>query len=335
MIERFRLFLGPARVRAFLLLLGITGLLSLMLSALAPQAEWAASAQIALALIFFAGAAVIVGGRMTREERARWFSILGPAIGALVLALTVLPNLALPLAGVAAGWVVAGLMLFRPRAPKAYLEAIKYLRSGSYAEAVASLDELIKDSPGNPDYYRLRAEVFRLWGKLDRARRDYQRMAEIAPEAAVAFNGLAEVHLQSGRFDEAHAAALKAYELAPHEWVAAYNLGMIEDRLADAEAAVRHLTEALTLKVPDVRHRLLIHLYLARAYARLGDLSAASDATAQVVRHRSGLQEWQSLLEYEEAATLRAVLADDIALAGRLAAGEITAAALGQGESAR
>lgn len=333
MVERFRLFLGPARVRAFVLLLGITGLLSLALSAIAPQAEWTASAQIALALVFFAGAAVIVGGRMTREERARWFSILGPAVGALALALTVLPDLALPLAGVAAGWVIAGLLLFRPRAPRAYLDAVKYLRRGSYAEAVECLDELIKDSPDNLDYYRLRAEVFRLWGKLDRARRDYQRMTELAPESAVAFNGLAEVHLQSGKFAEAHAAAQRAYELAPDEWVAAYNLGMIEDRLGDADAAIQHLTEALALKVPDARHRLLIHLYLARAYARLGDLSAAADEAALVAKQRSGLQEWQSLLGHEQAAALRAVLADDIALADRLAAGEITVAALAAGES--
>lgn len=333
MVERFRLFLGPARVRAFVLLLGITGLLSLALSAIAPQAEWTASAQIALALVFFAGAAVIVGGRMTREERARWFSILGPAVGALALALTVLPDLALPLAGVAAGWVIAGLLLFRPRAPRAYLDAVKHLRRGSYAEAVECLDELIKDSPDNLDYYRLRAEVFRLWGKLDRARRDYQRMTELAPESAVAFNGLAEVHLQSGRFAEAHAAAQRAYALAPDEWVAAYNLGMIEDRLGDADAAIQHLTEALALKVPDARHRLLIHLYLARAYARLGDLSAAADEAALVAKQRSGLQEWQSLLGHEQAAALRAVLADDIALADRLAAGEITVAALAAGES--
>jgi tetratricopeptide (TPR) repeat protein len=296
MIERFRLFLGPARVRAFLLLLGITGLLSLMLSAVAPQAEWTAGAQIALALIFFVGAGVIIGGRMTREERARWFSILGPAVGALVLALTVLPNLALPLAGVAVGWLIAGFMLFRPRAPRAYMDAIKHLRRGEYEASVECMNEVIKTEPDNPDYYRFRAEVFRLWGKLDRARRDYQRMAELDGDSAVAFNGLAEVHLQSGKYADARAAALKAYALAPEEWVAAYNLGMIEDRLRDAEAAVTHLTAALALKVPDARHRLLIHLYLARAYARLGRTEAAADEVALLVKHRSGLQEWQSLL---------------------------------------
>jgi tetratricopeptide (TPR) repeat protein len=221
-------------------------------------------------------------------------------------------------------------MLFRPRAPRAYMDAIKHLRRGEYEASVECMNEVIKTEPDNPDYYRFRAEVFRLWGKLDRARRDYQRMAELDGDSAVAFNGLAEVHLQSGKYADARAAALKAYALAPEEWVAAYNLGMIEDRLRDAEAAVTHLTAALALKVPDARHRLLIHLYLARAYARLGRTEAAADEVALLVKHRSGLQEWQSLLEYEQAATLRAVLADDIALAERLAAGDIDVGALAQ-----
>ena len=333
MIDRFRLFLGPARVRAFVLLLGITGLLSLVLSAIAPQPEWIPAAQTGLALLFFVGAAFIVGGRMTREERARWFSILGPSVGALVLALTVLPQFALPLAGAAAGWLIAGFFVFRSRAPRAFTDAIKCLRKSDYEGAARLMDGLIKDEPANPDFYRFRAEVFRLWGKLDRARRDYQKMTELAPDSAVAFNGLAEVLLQSGKYGEARAAALTAYELAPDEWVAAYNLGMIEDRLAEPQAVVEHLTQALTHKIPDVRHRLLIHLYLARAYARLGSLDAAQREIELLKQHRNGLEEWQSLLEHEQAAALRQVLADDIALTEKLISGRADVVMLAGDES--
>lgn len=334
MIDRFRLLLGPARVRAFVLLLGITGLLSLVLSAIAPQPEWTSLAQTGLALLFFVGAAFIVGGRMTREDRARWFSILGPAVGALVLALTVLPQFGLPLAGAAVGWVVAGFLVFRSRTPRAFSDAIKYLRKSDYEGAARLMDGLIKDEPANPDYYRFRAEVFRLWGKLDRARRDYQKMTEIAPDSAVAFNGLAEVLLQSGKYAEARTAALNAYELAPDEWVAAYNLGMIEDRLGEPQAVVEHLTQALTHKIPDVRHRLLIHLYLARAYARLGSMDAAKSEIKLLKQYRSGLEEWQSLLEHEQAAALRQVLADDIALTDNLISGRADAVMLAGDKSA-
>lgn len=322
MIKQVQLFLGPARARALVLLLGITGLISLILNAFVDQGEWVRPAQTALVLVFLVGAAMIVGGRMRREERIRWALILAPSLGAILLGVTVLPQYLTPLLGAAAGWVIAGAFIFRQRVPKEFSDAIKFLRKGQYEESVKAMDAAIKNDPENENYYRFRAEVFRMWGKLDRARRDYQRMTELAPDSAVAFNGLAEVYLQSGKFDLAREAGLKAYDLAPAEWVAAYNLGMIEDRLRDSQRAVEHLRRALALRVPDVRHRLLIHLYLARAYTRLGDLDAAQAELAEIKRHRSGLEEWQSILQHDEAAALREVLAADVQLAQDLIDGK-------------
>lgn len=65
------------------------------------------------------------------------------------------------------------------------------------------MDELISDEPTVAQHYKFRAEVLRLWGKLDRAIRDYQKMTELAPDLPVGFNGLAEVHLQRGSFPAA------------------------------------------------------------------------------------------------------------------------------------
>ncbi len=322
MIKQIQIFLGPARVRAFILLLGITGLISLVLNAVGGQNTWVTPVQTLMLVIFIVGTAIIFGGRLRQEERLRWASILAPSIGALLLGITVLPNLLLPLLGAAVGWIVAGAFLFRRRVPKEYTDAIKYLRKGEYEESVKSMDILIKDEPDNESYYRFRAEVFRMWGKLDRAKKDYTQMIEVSPESAVAYNGLAEVFLQSGQFTEAQRAGQRAYELAPGEWVAAYNLGMIEDRLKLPDVAIEHLNQALELKVPDIRHRLLIHLYLARAYARKGDLETAEREIDQIKRHKNGLEEWQNLLEHPEAATLRAVLEADIQAAQDLIDGK-------------
>jgi len=323
MIKQIQIFLGPARVRAFILLLGITGLISLILNAVDRQANtWVTPVQTLMVIIFLIGTAIIFGGRLHQEERLRWVAILAPSVGAILLGLTVLPNLLLPLLGAAVGWIVAGAFLFRRRIPKEYQDAIKFLRKGEYEESVKAMDGLIKDEPDNENYYRFRAEVFRMWGKLDRAKKDYTKMVEVAPESAVAYNGLAEVYLQSGQYTEAQQAGRRAYELAPDEWVAAYNLGMIEDRLEMPDAAIEHLNRALALKVPDVRHRLLIHLYLARAYARKGDLEAAQAELALMKRHKNGLEEWQNLLEHPEAATLRAVLEADIQAAQDLIDGK-------------
>ncbi|HYO88848.1 MAG TPA: tetratricopeptide repeat protein, partial [Candidatus Limnocylindrales bacterium] len=203
------------------------------------------------------------------------------------------------------------------------------LRKGNLEGAVDAMDDVVRGEPDNPSHYRFRAELLRLWGKLDRARRDYLKMAELNPESAEAYNGLAEVNLQAGDYPRAHEAALKAVELVRGNWVALYNLGMIEDRLHDSEAATDHLTKALLLKVPEVRHRLLIHLYLTRAAVRMGDMPAAKAALAELRRQRGGLEEWQKILEHEQAATLRAVLGDDVDTAAALLGGKLALADLG------
>jgi tetratricopeptide (TPR) repeat protein len=324
MIEQFRTFLGPARIRALILLLALTGLASLILRAFdTPESDTSVAQSIAL-IVFLVGTILIIGSALDREGRVRWLSILAPAAGAIALGLTVLPNFLLPLSGAAVGWIIAGAIIFRPRIPREFQQAVKHLRKGEYEAAVQSMNAAIKDDPDNENYYRFRAEAFRLWGKLDRARKDYEKMIELAPDSPVAYNGLAEVHLQSGKYAEAQQAGQRAYKLAPDEWVAAYNLGMIEDRLNQPQSAVQHLQAALEQRVPDARHRLLIHLYLARAHKRMGNEEAAKAEIESLRRERGGLEEWQKLLVHEQAAPLRAVLVDDVQLAQDLVDGKRT-----------
>lgn len=329
MIDRLRLFLGPARLRLLFLLIASTGLASLMLNAFAPQDETVRAVQLGLALVAIIGTGVIVLGRLDPVDRGRWLAIFAPALGLVILGVVALPQYGLALFGGAVGWVVAGMILFRVRTPPGYRTAIKALRKGEVAAAVEAMDAVIKDQPADPAHYRFRAELLRLWGKLDRARRDYQKMIELKPDSAEGYNGLAEVSLQAGDFARAHEAALKAAELAPDDWVALYNLGMIEDRLRDSDAVTEHLSRALALKVPEVRHRLLIDLYLARAAARRGDLADADAHLAEMRRQRSGLEEWQKILEHEQAATLSAVLGADVETAEALLDGRMTPSALG------
>lgn len=326
--RRLQLFLGPARLRALFLLLAGTGIVSLILNAV--EGEWVRPAQSLMLLAFLVGAAVIVGGRLDPEERKRWLAIIGLSLLSVLLGLFVVPELRSPLIGAGLGWLVAGTLLTRTRIPRQYQRAVKHLRKNEYEEAVAVMNRVIKDDPKQPNHYRFRAEILRLWGKLDRARRDYVKMTELAPDSAVAYNGLAEVHLQSGDYMEAREAALRARQLAPREWVTAYNLGMIEDRLQQSERAVEHLQEALALKVPDARHRLLIHLFLARAYSRLGNGEAAQNEVKAIKQHRSGLEEWHVILDSDQAETLRAVLGEDVQAAQDLMDGKLDVLALAE-----
>lgn len=332
--DQIRLFLGAERLRVLVALFIGTGLFSAVLSRI-PE-EWALTAQTLVTLGFISVAVIIVVGRMEGDMRYRWGAILAPAVGILIIGTLIVPQYFLAALGAAVGWVAAGIFIFsKSRAPLQYKEAIKAMRRNDYSTAIRAMDGLIKSEPQEPNHYRFRAELLRLSNKMDRARRDYEQMLKLAqddPTRAVACNGLAEVEIQAGRYPAALAAAQHAYQLAPNEWVAAYNLGMIQDRLSDSAGAIASLNQALAAKVPDARHRLLIYVYLGRAYARQGDTQATTQALAGLKKQRDGLREWQTIMKSEQAATLRAVLEQDIQLAAQLIAGEGDALALLQAQ---
>ncbi len=322
MLKRLQIFLGPRNYRALLALLAITGLGSLALSLFGEEYVLVTALQTLLLLAFLIGAAWLFLSRLPAEERKRWLGVSLPALLGMWIGSAVAPHLSGLFIGAGIGWVVAGIFIFRGAGPPHVKTAVKAMRKGNYADAIAAMTTQIKEEPQVAEHFRFRAELQRLAGDLAAARKDYRRMIELQPESAVAHNGLAEVELQAGRYQQARTAASKAQELAPEEWVAAYNLGMVEDRLQDNDAVIRHMQRALAQKIPDSRHRLLVNVYLWRAYSRLGDEPAASAALASLRRERAGLEEWTVIMSADEARALRAVLSEDVDLARRLIAGE-------------
>lgn len=323
MLKRFRIFLGPARFKAFALLLGLTGIASLALNLVADRLAWATAAQSLLLALFIAGAAYLILGRLPRQEGLRWLAVIVPALVAILIASVALPHLTGIFLGAGIGWIVAGIFVFNSTGgPQNYKRAVRAMRKADYAAAIQHISAQIKLEPDRGEHYRFRAELYRLAGKLKAAKRDYQKMLLLGAQTALAYNGLAEVELQAGNFQKAYEAAEIAFEMSPDEWVAAYNLGMIEDRLRHSDSAIEHLRAALALKMPDSRHRLLAQLYLFRAYQRLDDQLGAQQALAALKKEKSGLQEWQVIMSADEAHALRDVLSDDVATARELIQGE-------------
>ncbi len=319
MIKRLQIFFGPRRFRAFVALLATTGFASLALDALDQGTQIATALQSLLMLIFLLGASVLILGRLPAEERLRWLAIIVPSVLGIVIGSLILPHLTGLFVGAGLGWIVACIFIFGDvRGPQNYRAAVKAMRKGDYPSAIASMTAEIRDNPRGGEHYRFRAELHRLAGDLKSARADYRRMTELDEKSAVAFNGLAEVELQAGQLQNARPAALQALKLAPKEWVAAYNLGMIEERLGLDESALGHLSDALDMEIPDSRHRLLVHLYLWRIHHRRADSELAREALTALKREKAGLEEWQVIMSADEAHALRDVLSGDIEEAGRL-----------------
>lgn len=327
MIRRFFEWLGTGRARFLFILLAITGLLSLMLNAVQPHEDWVTFVQSLLALAFLIGATLTVITRFDGPERRQVAILLGPPLVALAIGL-LFPALFVLTAVLAVGWIAIALLSGRAGVRREYQRAVRLLRKSRFDEAIQVMTDLIKEEPRVADHYRFRAELFRLAGKAGRARADYKKVVELTPDSGVGYNGLAEVYLQEDEYEEARIYGKKALELEPNEWVPAYNLGMIEDRLGNWESALGHLRQALAAKIPDRRHRLLTHLWMARALAGLGQTEEAEQALADLKREQDGLREWEIIFASDQAALLRHVLAADVELAGKLTKGEATVEAL-------
>jgi tetratricopeptide (TPR) repeat protein len=279
--------------------------------------SWLFAAQLALVWLFFVGLAITLSSRLTRAGRNRLWLALGPGLLLLGCGIVV-PDYALMFGGAAMGWMVAAQFVLRGRVRMEYQAAIRHLRAGDTDQAITIMDALVKAEPDQIEHYRFRAELYRLSGKLSNAITDYERITRIAPDSAAGYGGLAEVYAQRGSYEKARAYAQTALDRQPGQWMPLYNLGMIEDRLNDAESAITHLENAFSAGIPHSRYRLLARLWLARSAYRQGDIPAAEQQIALMRRQANGLREWQTIFQSDQAASLRRLLEADVNLADRL-----------------
>ncbi len=320
MVRRFIAWLGPLRAWTLFGLFAVTGFFSLVLQAVGTEASWVIPVQNALILVWLTGSVIVVVGRLDPMDRRPLLISVSPVLLALGLGV-LLPEFMSWFVGGGIGWLIVSQVLMRRNVRREYQQAIRYLRRSEYDQAVAVMNALIKAEPEDTGHLRFRAELYRLQGQSGHALKDYQRIVDIEPDSAVGYNGLAEVHLQEMAYEQALTYAQQAFERQPDHWVMPYNLGMIEDRLAMAAEAEMHLQQVLRVGVTDSRHRLLVFLWLARAYVREQQPDKLDEALAALRQEKRGLREWKTIFESEQAATLRSVLEADVTLAGQILAG--------------
>ncbi len=316
-IRQFINWLGPTRAQILFFLLALTGLGSLMLNVIGQSVAWVRLAQSILLIAFLVGSALTVLSRFPQEERQQFGVAVLPAVVALSLGV-VFPDLGIFFIVIAVGWLLIALFVLGRSGKREYQAAIKLMRKGEYNDAIHVISDLIDAEPGKPDHYLFRAQLYRLSGKIKKARNDYQKVIELTPDAGAGYNGMAEVYLQDGEYEQARTYGQQALEREPEQWVAPYNLGMIEDRLKMWNEAELHLDQALKIGIPESRHRLLTHLWKARAAYHEGNREEATAEIQQMKREKTGLGEWKIIFENEESAALRSTLLPDVELAVKL-----------------
>jgi len=310
-------WLGTTRYRLFIGLLLATGLTSTVLQLAAGGERWVINVQTGLMGVFIAGTLVIVNARLSSETRRRLAFMFVPIVVAIGLGLLI-PDLFRLFLGIAVGWFLASQLLMRSADNTEYKRAVKALRRKEYQTAIDEMNALIRRDADQAEHYAFRAQLHRLNDDFNRAKYDYETVLKLDPESSVGANGLAEIYLQKGDLEPAREWAEKAFETAPDEWIAAYNLGMIAERQHDNAAAITYLQQAIDLKIPESRHRLLTYLWLARVYYRQDDQKQADHMIDKLLREKRGLNEWKTILESDEAAHLRGVLQLDVRMAKAL-----------------
>lgn len=243
--------------------------------------------------------------------------VVGPALILLGLAALV-ADWRLFFVGGALGWLLVALFIRRGRTGLKYQAAIRHLRAGELDQALAVMDGLIRAGPDDAEPLRFRAELLRLAGHLEKAARDYERLIALLPESADGYIGLAELWVQRGDYQRAQDCAQQGAARDPRGWTPAYTLALIADRQGDAPGAIAHAQAALDAGIPDRRFRLLVHLWLARGHARLGQWEEARAAVSQVRADSRAFAEWDAILAGEQAGQIRAMLGADVQIARAL-----------------
>lgn len=288
--------------------------------------SWTLTATLALMWLLMVGVALVISRSIPAERRRRLWLALGPGL-ALLGAGVLVPDWAVFFTGGGLGWIVAAQFVLRNRVRMEYQAAIKHLRRNDYDAALAAMEPLIAAEPRAPEHRRFRAELYRLAGNLRRAAAEYEQVVALAPASAAGYTGLAEVYAQQGAYERAREYGEAAYARDARNWMVAYNLGLIADRQGDSAAAIDFL-QACERRLPAPRYRALANLWLARNFARLGADSAAQTRIERLRRTERGLQQWQVVFQSEQAGPLRAMLADDVALAQAVLASDAPLALL-------
>jgi len=142
------------------------------------------------------------------------------------------------------------------------------------------LDRFLEQDPEDP--YALHSKALALWfgGAPDEARHVYQRLAKVAPNWVLAYNGLAYIEMQQGSFEKAEESFLTYRFIAPDQANPHDSLGELLILTGRYDEAESELEAAVTTK-PDFcaayQHLVLTHLLQRRPTAAADDVRRASE----------------------------------------------------------
>jgi tetratricopeptide (TPR) repeat protein len=144
--------------------------------------------------------------------------------------------------------------------------AALYMRAKMTAKAVAALDILTKQNPGDSELHSELGAAYFGTGNLDAAETEFNQALKLAPKSSAALLGQANLLLRKG--DEGRAIELlqRVIRVAPKAYEPRFVLGSAYNRLSRFAEAAAELEAAVKLGAVEPE----VYYHLARAYGGLG-----------------------------------------------------------------
>jgi tetratricopeptide (TPR) repeat protein len=155
-----------------------------------------------------------------------------------------------------------------------------YARTGRHEEALAKLNEALRNNPQDPNLVMASGVIYELAGDIPKAREAYERVLAINPRFAPAANNLAWIHSEhGGEREKALALAQTAKDVAPDDPRISDTLGWILYRRGAYQRALALLQESAA-QLPDNPQ---VQYHLGMAYAQVGNQANARKALTLAV----------------------------------------------------
>lgn len=167
---------------------------------------------------------------------------------------------------------------FAPKLPGGHIALARaHLGAKRLKDAVAAVEEALKQKPDDADSLMLRGELASQMGDYPKAREAYEAGLKVQPDSHILLNNLAYVIAENlNQPEEARQYALKARQLAPKDPSVADTLGWIEYRRGQFPDALRLLTEAAS--DPLSKSIAEIQFHLGMTHYMMGEEGAAKTA---------------------------------------------------------
>ena len=157
---------------------------------------------------------------------------------------------------------------------------VSFYNQREFSKAIQAYQKVIELDPTYAEAYNNLGIIYQMVGDVDRAFRAYQKSTEVNPRYEKGYNNLGILLFFKGRYDEAQEAFQKALVINPNNIESHINLGILFKKKGEGEKAVASYQRALAI---NPLHR-EAHYNLALLYEQLENLELAVNHYQQFIQ---------------------------------------------------